>query len=180
MARGTQVWFAPACTISTGLTPWIIPRSQIFNNLLNTSHTLNFQLSSLDHYFFDYIGGIELTWGNLDKLYKDDNSSALLNAEELPTHINDYRYDKAFTDHELTIRLPENLSISYELHASKDSKKYKVLQTILTKDGDTSNQDERTLSGLCTGPHSMQTASHIFPSVPGVNMPELICTISER
>lgn len=138
--------FAPAMYYLYGLNTVDYPKEpKSLNNLKNTSHTLNFQLSSLDYYFFDYIGGIEFTWGDLDKIYKNGNSSALLNAEELSAQINDYRYDKAFTDHELTIRLPENLSIDYELHASKDSRKYRVLKTILAKDGDTSNQDESDL-----------------------------------
>ena len=136
-----RLGFEPALFYSYGRSTVEYPNdSASLNNVKNSEHTLNFQISSMGHYFFDYTGGMEFIWGNQDKLYKIVPSGPLLDTTEIPSQFYDYRCDEAATDHALRLNFPENISVDYEFHAVRESRKYPVLHLI---NGDsTANQDE--------------------------------------
>ncbi|NLG17108.1 MAG: hypothetical protein GX556_07245 [Fibrobacter sp.] len=136
-----RLGFEPAFFYSYGRSTVEYPKdSASLNNVKNSEHSLNLQMSSLGRYFFDYTGGIEFIWGNQDKLYKIVPSGPLLDTTEIPSQFYDYRCDEAATDHALRLNFPENISVDYEFHAVRESRKYPVLHLI---NGDsTANQDE--------------------------------------
>lgn len=119
-AKKRHLGVIPAAIYSYRLGTSEYPSSEELIDKKKTSHAVNLQMSTIDHFFFDYEGGIELAWDNENHDFRKKSS----NMSDEVKNYNDHNSDLASTDHLFRIRFPKNFSIEYELHAQKDSKKY--------------------------------------------------------
>ncbi|NLL14692.1 MAG: hypothetical protein GX267_14910 [Fibrobacter sp.] len=118
-AKERRLGIVPAAFYSYRLSTTEYPSSENLIDIKKSSHTVNMQLATTDRYFFDYQGGLELTWDYEDHYFRDKSEVS----DDLKGY-NDHRSDLASSDHLLRINFPKNIAVEYELHAFKDSRKY--------------------------------------------------------
>lgn len=124
-----RLGIVPAVFYSYRLSTTEYPSSDNLIDIKKSSHTVNAQLTTTDRYFFDYQGGLELTWDYEDRYFRDRSHEKNNNKD-----FHDHWSDLASSDHLLRINLPANIAVEYELHAFKDSKKY--IDTLNDKESD--------------------------------------------
>lgn len=122
-AKERKLAIVPAAFYSYRLSTTEYPSSENLIDIKKTSHTVNLQLATVNRYFFDYQGGLELTWDYEDHYFREKTDG-----KRSFRDINDHRSDLASSDHLLRVNLPANLALEYELHAFKDSRKYSNTQ----------------------------------------------------
>lgn len=118
-AKERRLGIVPAAFYSYRLSTTEYPSSENLIDIKKSSHTVNMQLATTDRYFFDYQGGLELTWDYEDHYFRDKSEIS-----DYLKGYNDHRSDLASSDHLLRIKFPKNIAAEYELHAFKDSRKY--------------------------------------------------------
>jgi len=118
-AMERRLGIVPAAFYSFRLSTTEYPSSENLIDIKKSSHTVNMQLATTDRYFFDYQGGLELTWDYEDHYFRDKSEVS----NDLKGY-NDHWSDLATSDHLLRINFPKNIAVEYELHAFKDSRKY--------------------------------------------------------
>lgn len=114
-----KLGFTPAALYRFWLSTTEHPKAIELVDIKNLSHSVNFLLMSTDRYFFDYRGGLEITWNEEDHYFRNKS-----NQPHDLKDFNDHRSDLARSDHQLRINFPKNIAVEYEVHAQKDSKKY--------------------------------------------------------
>jgi hypothetical protein len=118
-AKERRLGIIPAAFYSYQLRTTEYPSSENLIDIKKSSHTVNMQLATTGRYFFDYQGGLELTWDFEDHYFRAKSEVS----DDLKRY-NDHRSDLAFSDHLLKIKLPRNIAVEYALNAFKDSRKY--------------------------------------------------------
>ncbi len=118
-AKERRLGIVPAAFYSYRLSTTEYPSTENLIDIKKSSHTANLQLITTDRYFFDYQGGLQLTWDYEDHYFREKTDVG----DDLKGY-NDHRSDLASSDHLLRINFPKNIAAEYELHAFKDSRKY--------------------------------------------------------
>lgn len=120
-ARERVLGIIPAAIYSYKLNTIEYPSSDQLVDIKNSSHTINFQVTTTNRYFFDYLGGLQLTWDYEDHYFREKSEKNTFR------NTNDHHSDLASSDHLLMLNFPKNIAAVYEFHAFKDAKKYVTL-----------------------------------------------------
>jgi hypothetical protein len=102
--------------------------SSQLNDVMNRGHHINLQLSSLDHFFFNYSGGFECIWSAQDWLYHSDALPSVVRSSvdvrKSTVNLDDHSTFIANMDHDLAVPLPAQCTLEYRYHISRESNTY--------------------------------------------------------
>jgi hypothetical protein len=134
---GERLGFSPSLLYSYAQNSVAYPTIQsVLSDVRQGLHSLNFLLGSETGLPFVYHGGLKISWGAENWLYKSDLSSSALNlpflgpeeqkrlTDSLNVELLDHDKNLAITDHVVGLTLPGGILLSYKLAAFRDSRTY--------------------------------------------------------
>jgi len=131
-----RLGFVPAAFYRFNLKSTSYPSDRFsLNDVKTVANSLNFQLSTSEIYFFDYSGGIEISWEDEDWLFTKKlgtalntqvvaDSQTIIENMQIKANVNDKNSIVSKTDHYFLIKFPRNFFLDYALGVNRDARMY--------------------------------------------------------
>jgi hypothetical protein len=98
--------------------------SSLLDDTRVTGNTIGFHLLSAENRKISYSGGLSFNWNTTDRIYKENLQRINTDPVKQSVNLGDCDEYVALTDHDLTLHLPLDIALNYQLHCTRTSKSY--------------------------------------------------------
>jgi hypothetical protein len=118
-------------------------KSSLLDDSRVTGNNIGLQLLSGENRRISYSGGLSFNWNTTDRIYKE--TLQRINADPVKQSVNLGDCDEyiAVTDHDLTLHLPLDIALNYQLHCTRNSKSYPYKYLVGGETKNNENESDR-------------------------------------